>query len=144
MIAPDLEGDFVFGRDEPFPLEAGGSLSPASLRYAVYDPAPTRPDEGSYSPNRFLVSDEAIVKALGLTVADVAALDRGALLTGSGPSFTPDGENATSVVLRTEAGAISVELVPMSGQPVPEFVSSRTVTCRQVYLLQSRVPIFTH
>ncbi|MGL4554498.1 MAG: homoserine O-acetyltransferase MetX [Gemmataceae bacterium] len=36
MIAPDLEGDFVFGRDEPFRLEGGGTLSPASLRYAAY------------------------------------------------------------------------------------------------------------
>ncbi|NBO91963.1 MAG: alpha/beta fold hydrolase, partial [Planctomycetia bacterium] len=36
MIEPDREGDFVFGQDEPYRLDAGGQLSPASLRYAVY------------------------------------------------------------------------------------------------------------
>lgn len=42
MIRPDVEGDFVFGRDEPYRLEAGGSLSPVTLRYAVYG-RPDRP-----------------------------------------------------------------------------------------------------
>jgi homoserine O-acetyltransferase len=36
MIPPDLEGDFVFARTEPYRLEGGGTLAPASLRYAVY------------------------------------------------------------------------------------------------------------
>jgi homoserine O-acetyltransferase len=36
MIAADLEGDFVFAHDEPYHLDGGGVLRPASLRYAVY------------------------------------------------------------------------------------------------------------
>jgi homoserine O-acetyltransferase len=39
MIAPDLEGDYVFASDKPYQLEGGGSLRPASLRYAVYGKA---------------------------------------------------------------------------------------------------------
>lgn len=103
----------------------GSTLS--ALRYAVYDPAPARLDDGCCGPNRFLVADASIVKALGLTSADVAALDRGSLLTGDGPSFTTRDENSTSVVLRTQGGPISVELVPMSGQPLLPILSGNLI-----------------
>jgi len=35
-LEPTLEADFAFARDEPFRLAGGGSLRPASLRYALY------------------------------------------------------------------------------------------------------------
>lgn len=35
-IRPAYEGDFVFAEEEPFALEAGGSLQPVNLRYAIY------------------------------------------------------------------------------------------------------------
>jgi homoserine O-acetyltransferase len=35
-IEPSFEGDFTFAEAEPFSLEAGGVLSPVTLRYAVY------------------------------------------------------------------------------------------------------------
>lgn len=35
-LQPTREGDLVFALNEPFRLEAGGSLQPVSIRYAVY------------------------------------------------------------------------------------------------------------
>ncbi len=35
-LQPTREGDVVFAQDAPFRLEAGGSLQPVSIRYAVY------------------------------------------------------------------------------------------------------------
>jgi homoserine O-acetyltransferase len=35
-IQPTYEGDFVFAENEPFTLESGGVLRPATLRYAIY------------------------------------------------------------------------------------------------------------
>jgi homoserine O-acetyltransferase len=35
-VEPTFEGDFTFADDEPFRLEAGGSLQPVTLRYALY------------------------------------------------------------------------------------------------------------
>lgn len=35
-LQPSREGDLVFAQNEPFCLEAGGSLQPVSIRYAVY------------------------------------------------------------------------------------------------------------
>jgi len=35
-IEPTVESDFVFGDDEPFRLSGGGTLSPVTLRYALY------------------------------------------------------------------------------------------------------------
>lgn len=35
-LAPTLEADFTFARDEPFRLATGGELQPVTLRYALY------------------------------------------------------------------------------------------------------------
>ncbi len=35
-IEPTIEADFTFANDEPFTLDAGGSLQPVTLRYALY------------------------------------------------------------------------------------------------------------
>jgi homoserine O-acetyltransferase len=35
-LEPTREGDIVFARQTPFPLESGDSLQPVSIRYAVY------------------------------------------------------------------------------------------------------------
>jgi homoserine O-acetyltransferase len=36
VLQPTREGDLTFSQNEPFPLVAGGSLQPVSIRYAVY------------------------------------------------------------------------------------------------------------
>ena len=36
VLEPTMEADFAFAQDEPFELAGGGSLRPASLRYALY------------------------------------------------------------------------------------------------------------
>lgn len=36
VLQPTREGDLTFSQDAPFPLLAGGSLQPVSIRYAVY------------------------------------------------------------------------------------------------------------
>lgn len=43
-ILPTYEGDFTFAEDEPFALEAGGSLLAVNLRYAVYGALSERRD----------------------------------------------------------------------------------------------------
>ncbi len=35
-LQPTREGDVILAQDAPFRLEAGGSLQPVSIRYAVY------------------------------------------------------------------------------------------------------------
>ena len=35
-LEPTVEGDCTFGSDEPFRLDAGGTLQPVTLRYALY------------------------------------------------------------------------------------------------------------
>ena len=35
-LEPTFEANFIFADDEPFGLDAGGSLQPVTLRYALY------------------------------------------------------------------------------------------------------------
>ncbi|HMK29475.1 MAG TPA: homoserine O-acetyltransferase, partial [Terriglobales bacterium] len=44
LFEPSLEGDFLFAEHEPFRLEAGGSLQPVSLHYAIYGSLKAVPD----------------------------------------------------------------------------------------------------
>ena len=43
-IEPTYEGDFIFATNQPFQLFSGGSLQPATLRYAVYGKLTERRD----------------------------------------------------------------------------------------------------
>lgn len=43
-VQPELEADFTFAKDRPFPLQVGSSLQPVTLRYCLYGKMNTRRD----------------------------------------------------------------------------------------------------
>jgi homoserine O-acetyltransferase len=122
-LQPTREGDVILARDAPFRLEAGGSLQPVTIRFAIY---------GELNERR----DNAVLTCHALS-GSARAADWWPEMFGSVFDLSRDCVICTNILGSCYGSTGPASINPVSGQPYgPEFP---LVTVRDIVRAQAQV-----